>query len=316
MARRKTTNQTDARRRRRRRSRRARSQEEVEAAFLEYSMSVIVSARAARRARRPEAGAPPHPLGDARREPAPRPPVREVRARRRRRDGQLPPARRHRDLRRARAHGPAVLAHRAADRQARQLRLARPIRRPRRATPSAGCRRSRWSCSPASTRAPSTSSPTTTASRSEPVVLPARFPNLLVNGSAGHRGRHGHQHPAAQPRRGVQRGGEADRQARRHAVGADAHREGPRLPDRRPHHGRRRDQGRVPHRARHGPRARRARDRGAAARGGQAIVAHRGAVPDERRRDRRQARRAGRARGRSTASATSATSRGRARPAS
>ena len=36
----------------------------------------------------------------------------------------------------------------------------------------------------------------------EPVVLPARFPNLLVNGSAGHRGRHGHQHPAAQPARG------------------------------------------------------------------------------------------------------------------
>ena len=36
----------------------------------------------------------------------------------------------------------------------------------------------------------------------EPVVLPARFPNLLVNGSAGHRGRDGHQDPAAQPARG------------------------------------------------------------------------------------------------------------------
>ena len=32
---------------------------------------------------------------------------------------------------------------------------------------------------------------------------------------AGHRGGYGHQHPAAQPRRGVQRGAEADRQARR-----------------------------------------------------------------------------------------------------
>ena len=31
----------------------------------------------------------------------------------------------------------------------------------------------------------------------EPVVLPAAFPNLLANGSAGHRGRHGDQHPAA-----------------------------------------------------------------------------------------------------------------------
>ena len=33
----------------------------------------------------------------------------------------------------------------------------------------------------------------------EPVVLPSRFPNLLVNGSGGHRGRDGHQDPAAQP---------------------------------------------------------------------------------------------------------------------
>ena len=39
----------------------------------------------------------------------------------------------------------------------------------------------------------------------EPVILPARFPNLLVNGSVGHRGRHGHQHPAAQPARGRRR---------------------------------------------------------------------------------------------------------------
>ena len=36
-----------------------------------------------------------------------------------------------------------------------------------------------------STRRPSTSCRTTTASMSEPVVLPARLPNLLVNGSAG-----------------------------------------------------------------------------------------------------------------------------------
>ena len=35
----------------------------------------------------------------------------------------------------------------------------------------------------------------------EPTVLPSRFPNLLVNGSRRHRGRHGHQHPAAQPAR-------------------------------------------------------------------------------------------------------------------
>ena len=33
----------------------------------------------------------------------------------------------------------------------------------------------------------------------EPDVLPARFPNLLVNGAQRHRGGSGHQHPAAQP---------------------------------------------------------------------------------------------------------------------
>ena len=42
-------------------------------------------------------------------------------------------------------------------------------------------------------------------SKREPLVLPARFPNLLVNGSARHRGRHGDEHPAAQPRRGRER---------------------------------------------------------------------------------------------------------------
>jgi DNA gyrase subunit A len=36
-------------------------------------------------------------------------------------------------------------------------------------------------------------------------VLPSRYPNLLVNGSAGIAGRHGHQHPAAQPARGGRR---------------------------------------------------------------------------------------------------------------
>ena len=40
-------------------------------------------------------------------------------------------------------------------------------------------------CSATSTRTPSTSSRTTTASTESRVVLPARFPNLLVNGSQG-----------------------------------------------------------------------------------------------------------------------------------
>ena len=48
----------------------------------------------------------------------------------------------------------------------------------------------------------------------EPTVLPSRVPNLLVNGSSGHRGRHGHQHPAAQPARGGEGGRDPDRQPR------------------------------------------------------------------------------------------------------
>ena len=52
-------------------------------------------------------------------------------------------------------------------------------------------------------------------SRTEPAVLPARFPEPAGERRAGDRGGDGHQHPAAQPGRGVQRGAEAHRQARR-----------------------------------------------------------------------------------------------------
>ena len=41
------------------------------------------------------------------------------------------------------------------------------------------------SCSTTSTRTPSISRPTTTATRASRSVLPARFPNLLVNGAGG-----------------------------------------------------------------------------------------------------------------------------------
>ena len=73
------------------------------------------------------------------------------------------------------------------DRRPRQLRRHRARTRARRpcATPSAGSRRSRSSSWRGSTRRPSTSSRTTPNTAEEPVVLPARFPNLLVNGSQG-----------------------------------------------------------------------------------------------------------------------------------
>ena len=48
-----------------------------------------------------------------------------------------------------------------------------------------GWRRSRARCCATWTPTRSTSGPTTTAPSSEPLVLPARFPNLLVNGSSG-----------------------------------------------------------------------------------------------------------------------------------
>ena len=126
-------------------------------------------AGAARRARRPEAGAPPDPLGHARHRRPPRPAVHEVRPGHRRGDGQVPPPRRRRDLRRPRAHGPGLLAAPPAGGRARQLRLARlrPGRRPLHRVPA----RPRWpsSCSPTSTRTPSTSATTTRASsRSRP----------------------------------------------------------------------------------------------------------------------------------------------------
>ena len=53
------------------------------------------------------------------------------------------------------------------------------------ATPRSAWASPRTHCSPTSTRRRSTSRPTTTKSAHEPVVLPAAFPNLLVNGAGG-----------------------------------------------------------------------------------------------------------------------------------
>jgi hypothetical protein len=80
--------------------------------YLDYSMSVIVGSRAARRARRPQAGAPAHPLHDVRaRQPDLRPfPTKSPPTYRRRRAGQLSPARRRLRLRRHGASGAGFLA--------------------------------------------------------------------------------------------------------------------------------------------------------------------------------------------------------------
>ena len=108
----------------------------------------------------------------------------------------------------------------------------------------------------------------------EPTILPARFPNLLVNGSRRHRGRHGHQDPAAQPARdrrgrpvvpGQPGGGRGD-----HPRRADQDRQGPGLPDRRADRRHRRDRGGVPDRPRLDPDAGGGRGRGGQARAGPA----------------------------------------------
>ena len=112
--------------------------------------------------------------------------LRQVRPRGRRRARQVPPPRRHGDLRRPGAHGPALLPALPADRRPGQLRLGG--RRPPGglcATPSAACPSSPRPCWRTSTRTPSISSRTTTTRSRSPRSCPAAFPNLLVNGSSG-----------------------------------------------------------------------------------------------------------------------------------
>ena len=163
---------------------------------------------------------------------------------------QVPPPRRERGVRRARAHGAAFLdagdcwstargnfgsvdgdssgrdaLHRGAHGQGR----ARAARRHRQ-----GNRRLRF--------------PTTTAPRPSPRSSPTRLPNLLVNGSSGDRGGHGHQHSAPQSRRGRRhlRGSPRRPRARHRRHHADHAGSG--LPDRGNHQRHGRDPRGVPHR--------------------------------------------------------------------
>ena len=141
-------------------------QVEMQRSYLDYAMTRHRRPRAARRARRPQAGAPPRALRDVRRRLPARPRLHQVLPRRRRRHGPVPPARRHRDLRRPGAPGAAVVAALPAGRRPGQLRLAgqRPRRRDAvHRVPDGAAGAWRWCAT--STRTPSTSSPTTTAAR-------------------------------------------------------------------------------------------------------------------------------------------------------
>ena len=137
---------------------------EMRSSFLDYAMSVIVS-RALPDVR--DGLKPVHRrvlwgMHDAGMQP--NRPYKKSRRDRRRRDGELPPARRPGDLRHARAHGAAVLAALPARRRPGQLRLAR--RRPagRDALHGVPARRSsRPRCCATSTWTRSTSGRTTTS---------------------------------------------------------------------------------------------------------------------------------------------------------
>ena len=162
-------------------------------------------ARVARRARRPEAGAPARAVRDARAEQRLEPAVQEERAHRRRRDGQVPPARRHRDLRHHRAHGAGLFAAPHAGRRPGQFRLGR--RRQRRGD---ALHRN----PPGQDRARDAGRHRQGDGRLRPQLrrLGKRAAGAAVAAAqpAGqrlgrHRGGHGHQHPAAQPERGGRR---------------------------------------------------------------------------------------------------------------
>ena len=214
-------------------------------------------ARPARRPRRPQARPAPHPLHDVAAEPHGRRQASQVRQGRRRRDGQLPPARRHGDLRDAGAHGAVLLAALSAGGRLGQLR------QPRRRLG----RRDAVHRVPAGAHQRRAADRDRSGHRALPSQLRRHEDRAgRAAGAAaepagqrrhGHRRRHGHQHPAAQPGRGVPGAVEAARQPGPEHRAAVPVGEGPGLPHRRPDSQlRRRDQGDLPHGIRRGPRAR------------------------------------------------------------
>ena len=205
----------------------------MRSSYLDYAMSVIVGRALPGRARRAEAGPPSRPLLDARPRPAADPAVPQVRLHRRRGDGQVPPARRLGDLRHAGADGAGLLAALPAGRRPGELRLDR--RRPGRGDAVHGGadgahrhrdaarhrRRHRRLRPQLRRREPGTAGPAV------PLPEPAGQRHL------GDRGRHGDQHPAAQPARGLGRGDGLHRRSGDRPRGPDDAHQGPRLPRRR-----------------------------------------------------------------------------------
>ena len=170
--------------------------------------------RAARRARRPEAGPSTNSLHDARDGPHLDIELSQVCGDRRRGDGQVPPARRSGPVRRAGPPRPDVLAALSADRRPGQLRLGR--RRPARGDALHRGAHDRHRGRGAGRHRQADGRLRRELRRHAPAARgaagqaaqPAR--QRLV----GHRRGHGDQHPAASPRRGRRRNHCADRQPR------------------------------------------------------------------------------------------------------
>ncbi len=223
------------------------------------------AARAARGARRPQARAPSRHLRHVRRRLPPRPLLLQVGPRGRRGHGAVPPARRLVHLRRAGATVPAVEPALPARARPGQLRVRRQRRRRRPSVHRDQDGAARHGDGPGHHRGHGR-----LPGQLRRPHARAEDPALAIPEPAGqrvrrHRGRHGHQHPAAQPPRGRVRRAVAARAPRREPGGAPrgAPRadQGPRLPDGRAgarHQGHPRG---VPHRPRihHDARGRRGR---------------------------------------------------------
>ena len=147
---------------------------------------VIVGPRAARRARRAQAGAPPRPLLDARERAAAEPAVQEVAPASSATSWATTTrtATRPSTTRSSAWRSPSRCATRSSTARGTSARST-TTPPPRCATRSAGSRGSRPRCSATSTPTRSTTSRTTTSRAASRSTLPSRFPNLLVNGSAG-----------------------------------------------------------------------------------------------------------------------------------
>ena len=241
-------------------------QEEMERSFLDYAMSVIVVARPARRPRRPEAGAPPHPLGHVRAAGL-RPTARTMKCARVTGDvhGQVPPPRRPARSttrwcawpRTSRLRHPLIDPH-------GQLRLAST-------SPPAAARYTECRLAPLAMRHAGRHRrghrrlhrQLSTARSRSPTVLPARFPNLLVNGSQGIAVGMATNIPPHNLGEVIDATMPPDRQPRRHP--RRPHGSSSRAPTSRPARsimGRQRDHGRLPHRPRLDQAAGQGRDRG------------------------------------------------------